>query len=81
MLLVLIALVSLYVAAGLHLRSSWQQSKRASARVAALEREHTQLIREHNRLSSQANLEQQARALGMQRDDEQTYVVGNLPNN
>ena len=81
MLFVLLALVSLYVGAGFHMLSTWQQSHRTSARVAAMAREHRHLIAEHNRLSSQANLEDQAKALGMQRPDEQTYIVGNLPNN
>ena len=81
MLLVLFALVFLYLGTGLHMFSTWRQSNRTGARVAAMEREHRKLLGEHNQLSSQSNLEVHARALGMQRSDEQTYVVGNLPNN
>jgi len=81
MLFVLLALVILYVGAGLHMLSTLHQSHRASARVAAMESEHHRLIAEHNRLSSQANLEEQAKALGMQRPDEQTFILGGLPAN
>jgi hypothetical protein len=81
MLLVLFALVFLYLGTGLHMLSTWRQSNRTGARVASMEREHRKLLGEHNQLSSQSNLEVHARALGMQRPDEQTYVVGNLPNN
>ncbi len=81
MLLVLFALMFLYLGTGLHMLSTWRQSHRASARVAAMQSEHKRLVGEHNRLSSQANLEEQARALGMQRPDEQNFIVTNLPNN
>jgi cell division protein FtsL len=81
MLFVLVALVFLYLGTGVHMLSTWRQSHRTTARVSAMEREHHRLIGEHNRLSSQANLEDQAKALGMQRPDEQTYIVGNLPSN
>jgi cell division protein FtsL len=81
MLFVLIALVFLYIGTGFHMLSTWRQSHRATARVATMETEHRRLVAEHNRLSSQANLEDQAKALGMQRPNEQTYIVGNLPKN
>lgn len=81
MLFVLVALVFLYIGTGLHMLSTLHQSHRASARVSAMEAEHRRLISEHNRLSSQANLEEQAKALGMQRADEQPFIVGGLPAN
>ena len=81
MLLVLLALVLLYLDTGMRMLSTWHESRHTAARVAAMEREHVSLIREHNRLSSRANLEDQAKALGMQLPDEQTYIVGNLPSN
>jgi hypothetical protein len=81
MLFVLVALLYLYVSTGFHMFSTWRQSHRASARVAEMEREHHRLIAEHNRLSSQVDLEVQAKALGMQRSGEQPYIVGNLPSN
>lgn len=79
MLLVLISLVFLYLDTGLHMLSTWRESHRASARVGRLEAEHRELTGERNRLSSQSDLEQQARALGMQRPGEQPYVVTHLP--
>jgi hypothetical protein len=81
MLFVLLALVFLYLGTGFHMLSTWRQSNRTSSRVVAMESEHRHLIAQHNRLSSQANLEDQAKALGMQRSNEQTYIVGNLPSN
>jgi cell division protein FtsB len=81
MLFVLLALVVLYLSTGLHMLSTWRQSRHTNARVAAMQAEHKQLVEEHNRLSSQSNLEQSARALGMQRPGEQTYIIGGLPDN
>ena len=40
MLCVLVALVYLYVSAGVHMFSTWQQARRESAAVATMEREH-----------------------------------------
>jgi hypothetical protein len=81
MLLVLLALVFLYLSAGTHLLASWRQSRRDSATVARMEREHTALQRQHNELSSQSNLELQARQLDMMRPGERAYVVTGLPRN
>ncbi len=81
MLLVLVALLFLYLSAGLHTLSTWRQARHTDARVAAMKAEHARLVTEHNRLSSQSNLEQSARALGMQRPDEQTLIIGGLPKN
>jgi cell division protein FtsB len=81
MLGVLVALVYLYLSAGLHMLSTWRQSHRDSATVVTLEREHRQLVRQHERLSQPGMLESQARALGMMKKDEQPYVVTGLPNN
>lgn len=81
MLCVLFALVYLYVSTGLHMFSTWKQSRRDHAVVAKLEVEHGKLVREHNKLSSQSTLEREARQLGMVRPGEQGYIVGNLPNN
>jgi hypothetical protein len=79
MLLVLAALVYLYLSAGAHLLSSWRQSSHVNGTVAAMEREHRTLLRQHNELSSQSNLEVQARQLDMMRPGERSYVVTNLP--
>jgi len=79
MLLVLGALVYLYLSAGLHMLSSWRQARHDNATVAAMEREHRALVRQHSVLSSQSNLEIQARQLDMMRPGERPYVVTNLP--
>jgi len=81
MLAVLGALVFLYVSAGAHMLSSWKQSRRDDARVAAMEREHRALVRQHGELGSQSNLEVQAKQLDMTRPSERTYVITNLPPN
>jgi hypothetical protein len=81
MLLVLMALVFLYLSAGAHLLSSWKQSRHDNAAVAAMEREHRALLHQHNLLSSQSNLEVQARQLDMVRPGERSYVVTHLPDN
>jgi cell division protein FtsB len=81
MLAVLVALVYLYASAGVHMFSTWRQSHHDSAAVAAMEREHAALVRQHEALSGQQALESQARKLGMMRPGEQPYVVLGLPPN
>jgi hypothetical protein len=81
LLCVLGALVYLYVSAGVHLLSTWRQSRRDGAAVAAMEREHRQLARQHEALGTQGTLETEARRLGMMRKGEQPYVMSGLPNN
>ena len=75
------ALAYLYLSAGVHMFSTWRQSRHDSAAVAALESEHRQLLRQHETLGSQATLEGEARQLGMMRRGEQPYVVSGLPSN
>ena len=81
MLLVLAALIYLYLSAGAHMLSSWNQSNRDNANVAKLETEHRALLRQHNMLSSQSNLEIQAHQLDMLRPGERPYVIPSLPHN
>jgi hypothetical protein len=81
MLCVLASLVYLYLSAGVHMLSTWRQSHRDSAAVVTMQREHRQLIGQHEALSTQATLEAEARKLGMMRKGEQPYVVSGLPNN
>ncbi len=81
MLGVLIALVYLYASAGVHMLSTWNQSRHDKAAVAAMEREHRRLVGQHEALSGQAALEVQARKLGMMRPGEQPYIVSGLPQN
>jgi hypothetical protein len=81
MLCVMVALAYLYLSAGIHMFSSWSQSRHDSATVVAMEREHRELERQHTRLTRPGTLEAQARRLGMGRPGEQPYVVTGLPNN
>jgi cell division protein FtsB len=81
MLCVLGALLYLYLSAGVHMFSTWRQSRHDSAAVAALQHEHTVLARQHETLAKQATLEGEARQLGMMKRGEQPYVVSGLPPN
>ncbi len=81
MLCVLAALLYLYISAGVHMFSSWRQAGHDAAAVAAMEREHRQLLSQHEVLSRQETLEVQARKLGLIKPGEQPYVVGGLPKN
>jgi len=81
LMLVLVALVYLYVSAGVHMFSTWRQAHSDSATVGALAREHLQLERQHEALSRQGTVEEEARQLGMIRKGEQPYIISGLPNN
>lgn len=81
MLCVLVALVYLYLSAGVHMLSTWRQSHHDSATVASMEREHRKLVGEHQTLGRQETIEADARKLGMRKSNEQPYDVPNLPDN
>ena len=81
MLCVLIALVYLYASAGVHMLSTWRQSRRDNATVASMEREHRLLVRQRQALTAAGTLETEARQLGMMESGEQPYVVSGLPGN
>jgi hypothetical protein len=81
MLLVMVALAYLYLSAGIHMLSSWRQSRHDSATVVSMEREHRELLSQHARLTQPGTLEAEARQLGMMRPGEQPYVVTGLPGN
>jgi hypothetical protein len=81
MLCVLVALLYLYLSAGVHMFSTWRQSRRDNATVVTLEREHVSLARQHEALTKRATLEGEARQLGMMKKGEQPYVVSGLPPN
>jgi hypothetical protein len=81
MLCVMVALVYLYLSAGIHMLSTWRQSHHDSAAVVAMEHEHRLLQRQHERLTQPGMLEAEARQLGMMKKNEQPYVVSGLPNN
>lgn len=81
MLFVLAALLYLYLSAGIHMLSTWRQSRHDSATVATMEREHKTLVRQRESLSRQGTTEMQARVLGMKKANERQYVMGGLPTN
>jgi hypothetical protein len=81
MMCVLVALVYLYVSAGVHMLSTWHQARRESAAVASMEREHRSLVGQRAALTAPGTLETEARQLGMMKPGEQPYVVTGLPNN
>jgi len=81
MLCVLGALLYLYLSAGIHMYSTWGQSRHDHASVVAMEREHKALVRQHEALGRQATVEAEARRLGMMKAGEQQYVVTGLPAN
>jgi hypothetical protein len=81
MLGVLVALVYLYASAGVHMLSTWRQSRHDAVTVAALEREHRALVRQRDALTAPGTLETEARQLGMMKSGEQPYVITGLPGN
>lgn len=81
MLCVLVAIAYLYLSAALSLLSTWSESKRDSAQVSLLERQHRALVRQHTAFVSQGMLQTEARKLGMIRPGEQAYIVSGLPSN
>jgi cell division protein FtsB len=81
LLFVLVALLYLYLSAGLHMLAKWSQDRRASAAVTALSHEHARLERQHEALARQSTLEAEARQLGMVKPGEEPFVVTGLPGN
>ena len=81
MLGVLVALLYLYLSAGIHLFSTWRQARATSATVAAMEHENSLLTRQHEALGKSGTLEAEARKLGMMKKGEQPYVITGLPDN
>jgi hypothetical protein len=81
MLVVLAVLLYLYLSAGLHMFSTWGQSRHDKASVAALESEHHQLAHQHEALERQNTVETEARQLGMKKTNERQYVINGLPPN
>jgi hypothetical protein len=80
MLLVLAALLYLYLSAGIHILSTWQQERKDNAAVRALESEHRALVGKHEALRRQGTVEIEARALNMMGKGEQPYIISGLPN-
>jgi cell division protein FtsB len=81
MLGVMMAIVYLYLSAGLRLFSAWDESKRDNAQTSVLERRHKALQQQHALLSSRDTVQAEARRLGMIHPGEQAYIVSGLPGN
>ena len=81
LLFLLVALLYLYLSAGIHMLSKWSQDGRTSAAVVALKHEHAQLLAQHEVLARQATLEAEARQLGMIKPGEQPFIATGLPDN
>ena len=79
MLGVLVALLYLYLSAGVHLLSTWRQAGRDDASVQALAREHELLAHQRAVLVKPETVELEARRLGMVKAGEQGYIVSGLP--
>jgi cell division protein FtsL len=81
MLCLLVALIYLYVSAGVRIYSTWGQARSDRVQLAGLEREHVQLMHQHEALGRHSTVEEEARRLGMMHVGEQPYVIPGLPNN
>ena len=79
MLCVLLALVYLYLSAGLQMFSTWRQARRDAGVVHGLQREHEALASQRYTLEKPETVEIEARRLGMIKPGEQSYVVSGLP--
>jgi hypothetical protein len=81
MLCVGVALLYLYLSAGIHMLSTWRQARSDSSTVAAMQHEHVLLKHQHEVLGGHGTMEEEARRLGMMKRGEQSYVVTGLPDN
>jgi hypothetical protein len=81
MLCVMVALLYLYLSAGIHMFSTWRQARHDDATVRLMEAEHRHLTSQHELLSKPETLETEARQLGMASNGEQQYVISGLPRN
>lgn len=79
MLCLLVALLYLYVSAGVHIYTTYRQARVDRAQLAALEHEHVQLVHQHEVLARRGTVEGEARRLGMMHAGEQPYVITDLP--
>ncbi len=81
MLCVLVALVYLYVSAGVHMLSTWRQARRDERGGGEHGTRTRALVGQHEALTAPGTLEAEARQLGMMKPGEQPYVVSGLPDN
>lgn len=58
--------------------STWQEAKAKRGEVAALQKEHRELLQRKRTLQAPGAVETEARRLGMVRRDERAYVVQGL---
>lgn len=79
MLGVMVALLYLYLSAGISAFSTWHEARRNSAQVATLEAQHRRLEAQHKALTGPSMVVAEARRLGMKKPGEQVYVVQGLP--
>jgi cell division protein FtsB len=79
-LLVVLLLVALaYVGPARSLLSTWRDSGAKQAQLRTLEREHEALLRRADDLRDPRTVQAEARALGMVKQGERSYVVRDLP--
>ncbi len=81
MVCVMVAIVYLYLSAGLRLFSAWGESKRDSAQARVLQAQNDELHQQHATLASPGTVQADARRLGMIHPGEQAYIVSGLPAN
>jgi cell division protein FtsB len=81
MLGVMVAILYLYLSAGVRLFSAWDESKHDSDQVRVLEGQNRALQQQHALLSSRGTVQAEARRLGMIHPGEQAYIVSGLPAN
>jgi len=79
LLVVLAAVIGLYVQHTLSYFSTRAQAERQLAVVARLVRENAQLVKRQHALSDPPTIQRDARALGMVRAGERSYVITGPP--
>jgi hypothetical protein len=79
--LVALALLYLYLSAGIRMLSTLGQASGDSAAVVQLERENRALVSEHEALGRRGSTEERARRLNMVKPGERQYLIGGLPEN
>lgn len=79
MVAVIVALLVLYVRSGLSLWGAWQTSRVDTAKVHALQVEHSRLRRQRGLANEPWVVEEQARRLGLAHGGDKPYVVRGLP--
>ena len=79
MLCLLVALLYLYVSAGVRIYSTYREARTDRSSLAALEHEHVALAHQHEALGRHGTVEEEARRLQMMRPGEQPYVITDLP--